>query len=162
MTTEAVPVPGVGVTVEYNVPATMRDGITLAADVYRPEGEGPWPVILMRLPYDKTSAENISYTDPSWYARQGYLVVVQDVRGTAASDGEFIPFQHEAEDGYDTIEWAARLPEWVNASEFRACKVYFTTEEISDPKCQCEPIVIRLGAEGWNIRDESNCRPTSR
>lgn len=110
MTTEAVPVPGVGVTVEYNVPATMRDGITLAADVYRPEGEGPWPVILMRLPYDKTSAENISYTDPSWYARQGYLVVVQDVRGTAASDGEFIPFQHEAEDGYDTIEWAAKLP----------------------------------------------------
>lgn len=63
---------------------------------------------------------------------------------------------------FEPREWAARLPEWVNASEFRACKVYFTTEEISDPKCQCEPIVIRLGAEGWNIRDESNCRPTSR
>ncbi|MEZ4561326.1 MAG: CocE/NonD family hydrolase [Thermomicrobiales bacterium] len=110
MTSEATAVPGVGVTVEYNVPATMRDGTTLYADVYRPEGDGPWPVILMRLPYDKTSAENISYADPSWYARQGYLVVVQDVRGTAASDGEFVPFQHEAEDGYDTIEWAARLP----------------------------------------------------
>ncbi len=64
----------------------------------------------MRLPYDKTSAENISYTDPSWYARQGYLVVVQDVRGSSGIDGEFVPFQHEAEDGYDTIEWAARLP----------------------------------------------------
>ncbi len=109
-TSDAVAVPGVGVSVEYNVPAAMRDGTMLYADVYRPDGAGPWPVILMRLPYDKTSAENISYTDPSWYARQGYLVVVQDVRGTAASDGEFIPFQHEAEDGYDTIEWAARLP----------------------------------------------------
>ena len=103
-------VPGAGVTVEYNVPAAMRDGTKLFADVYRPEGDGPWPVILMRLPYDKTSAENISYSDPSWYARQGYLVVVQDVRGTAASDGEFVPFKHEAEDGYDTIEWAAKLP----------------------------------------------------
>ncbi|MCA9863671.1 MAG: CocE/NonD family hydrolase, partial [Thermomicrobiales bacterium] len=113
MTSEATAVPGVGVTVEYNVPATMRDGTTLYADVYRPEGDGPWPVILMRLPYDKTSAENISYADPSWYARQGYLVVVQDVRGTAASDGEFVPFQHEAEDGYDTIEWAAAQP-WSN------------------------------------------------
>ncbi|MFT4038770.1 MAG: CocE/NonD family hydrolase [Thermomicrobiales bacterium] len=110
MTTEAVPVPGVDVQVAYNVPATMRDGVTLYADVYRPAGNGPWPVILMRLPYDKTSAENISYTDPSWYARQGYLVVVQDVRGRCASEGEFTPFQYEAEDGYDTIEWAAHLP----------------------------------------------------
>lgn len=110
MTATAAPVAGAGVTVEYNVPAVMRDGTTLYADVYRPEGEGPWPVILMRLPYDKTSAENISYTDPSWYARQGYLVVVQDVRGTAASEGDFVPFQHEAEDGYDTVEWAATLP----------------------------------------------------
>ncbi|MCA9880362.1 MAG: CocE/NonD family hydrolase, partial [Thermomicrobiales bacterium] len=109
-TTSAVSVPGVGVTVEYNVPAVMRDGTTLYADFYRPESNGPWPVILMRLPYDKTSAENISYTDPSWYARQGYLVVVQDVRGTAASEGEFVPFQHEADDGYDTVEWAATLP----------------------------------------------------
>ena len=74
-TSRQVAVPGVGVNVEYNVPATMRDGTTLYADVYRPEGEGPWPVILIRLPYDKTSAENISYTDPSWYARHGSLRV---------------------------------------------------------------------------------------
>jgi putative CocE/NonD family hydrolase len=104
------PLPGLpGVTLERNVACQMRDGVTLAADVYRPQGEGPFPVILMRLPYDKTSAENIAYTDPSWYARHGYMVVVQDVRGRWASQGEFTPFLHEAEDGYDTIEWAARL-----------------------------------------------------
>ena len=80
------------------------------ADVYRPAGEGPFPVILMRLPYDKTQAENITYSHPSWYAQRGYMVVVQDVRGYWASEGEFTPFLHEAEDGYDTIEWAARLP----------------------------------------------------
>jgi putative CocE/NonD family hydrolase len=105
------PLPGLpGVTLERNVPARMRDGVTLSADVYRPAAEGPFPVILMRLPYDKTSAENIAYADPSWYARHGYIVVVQDTRGRFASEGEFIPFMHEAEDGYDTIEWAARLP----------------------------------------------------
>jgi putative CocE/NonD family hydrolase len=105
------PLPGLPeVTLQQGVPCRVRDGTTLYADVYRPAGEGPFPVILMRLPYDKTSAENITYADPSWYARQGYLVVIQDVRGRDASEGEFIPFLHEAEDGYDTIEWAARLP----------------------------------------------------
>lgn len=99
-----------GVTVERDVPLEMRDGVTLRADVYRPVGEGPWPVILMRLPYDKTGAENITYAHPSWYCRHGYVVVVQDCRGRWASDGEWYPFRDEAEDGYDTIEWAARLP----------------------------------------------------
>lgn len=105
------PLPGMPeMTLERDVPCQMRDGVTLAADIYRPGGEGPWPVILMRLPYDKTSAENITYADPSWYARQGYMVVIQDNCGRCASHGEFVPFVREAEDGYDTIEWAARLP----------------------------------------------------
>ena len=105
------PLPGLPqVTMQRNVPCRMRDGVTLYADVYRPAGEGPFPVILMRLPYDKTQAENITYSHPSWYAQRGYMVVVQDVRGYWASEGEFTPFLNEAEDGYDTIEWAARLP----------------------------------------------------
>jgi len=99
------------VEVRRDVPATMRDGTTLYADIYQPEGEGPYPALLMRLPYDKIGAETITYAHPTWYARQGYLVVVQDVRGRYRSEGEFYPFRHEAEDGYDTIEWAATLPE---------------------------------------------------
>jgi len=98
------------ITVEYDVPARMRDGTTLYADVYRPSHGGPFPVVLMRVPYDKSQAENLTYHHPAWYARQGFMVVVQDTRGRWRSEGEFYPFQFEAADGYDTVEWAASLP----------------------------------------------------
>ena len=84
----ARPLPGLPeVTVQRNVPCRLRDGVTLYADVYRPAGEGPYPVLLIRLPYDKTQAENITYSHPSWYAQHGYMVVVQDVRGYWARRG---------------------------------------------------------------------------
>src|SRR6185503_4638193 len=60
------------VLVERNVPARMRDGTILYADIYRPKGDGPWPVLLIRQPYDKTQPEGITYAHPSWYARYGY------------------------------------------------------------------------------------------
>lgn len=105
------PLPGFpGITVERNVPTTMRDGVTLYSDIYRPSTDEPLPVILMRLPYDKTQALNVSYSHPAWYASQGYIVVCQDTRGRYASEGVWYPFQHEADDGYETIEWAAALP----------------------------------------------------
>jgi putative CocE/NonD family hydrolase len=88
----------------------MRDGAVLYADIYRPKGDGPWPVLLMRHPYDKTQPEDISYAHPIWYARYGYMVVIQDVRGRWASEGEWYPFKHEGADGYDTVVWAAELP----------------------------------------------------
>ena len=100
-----------GVTVERDVSATMRDGTVLLADVYRPKEEGPHPVLLSRHPYDKQAAlSNFGYAHPAWYAERGYLVVVQDCRGRYLSDGDFTPFLNESEDGYDTVEWAARLP----------------------------------------------------
>ncbi|HTD46925.1 MAG TPA: CocE/NonD family hydrolase, partial [bacterium] len=88
----------------------MRDGVSLNADLYVPEGPGPFPVLLMRSPYNKTQGQDSVYAHPSWYARRGYMVVVQDVRGRWTSGGDWYPFAHEAEDGYDTVEWAARLP----------------------------------------------------
>ncbi len=109
----AVTLPGQpAITVEYDVPCAMRDGVELRSDVYRPAdaSTGPWPVLLMRLPYDKTQAENLTYAHPSWYARRGYMVVIQDCRGRWASDGEWYPFRDEATDGFDTIAWAAGLP----------------------------------------------------
>jgi putative CocE/NonD family hydrolase len=100
-----------GVEVERDAECAMRDGVVLRADIYRPLGGGAHPVLLIRLPYDKTAADsNFGYSHPSWYARQGYLVVAQDTRGRYRSDGTFTPFAQEAEDGYDTIEWAAALP----------------------------------------------------
>jgi putative CocE/NonD family hydrolase len=88
----------------------MRDGTLLYADIYRPVGVEPLPVLLQRLPYGKTSAHSIHYAHPSWYARHGYVVIVQDTRGRWSSEGEWYPFFNEAPDGIDTIEWARSLP----------------------------------------------------
>src|SRR5207244_4300949 len=99
------------VTIERDVDCPLPDGVVLRADVYRPATEVSLPVLLMRLPYNKTTAgANWGYAHPAWYASRGYVVAVQDVRGRFASDGDFYPFRDEAGDGYKTVEWAARLP----------------------------------------------------
>ena len=99
------------ITVELDVPATMRDGTVLRANVYRPAGEGAWPVLLTRLPYGKDLPLGTTALDPVQAARRGYIVVVQDTRGRFASDGQgWEPFRGEPEDGYDTVCWAAGLP----------------------------------------------------
>ena len=98
------------VRVQLDVPATMRDGTTLMSNVYRPAADGEYPVLLARLPYGKDLPLNAAYLDPVRAVRRGYVVVIQDVRGRYASAGGFTPFVREFEDGYDTIEWAARLP----------------------------------------------------
>jgi putative CocE/NonD family hydrolase len=96
------------VTVEENVPARMRDGITLLADIYRPNTAGKFPVLLQRTPYSKTNEWDGGFFFRA--AAQGYVVVVQDVRGRYNSEGTWYPFLHEAQDGYDAVEWAAALP----------------------------------------------------
>ncbi|HEV7934387.1 MAG TPA: CocE/NonD family hydrolase [Actinomadura sp.] len=93
-----------------DVPARMRDGTVLRANVFTPAGPGDHPVILMRLPYNKDTAQTYVYAQPDFYAAHCYVVVIQDVRGQYKSDGSFYTFRNEAADGYDTIEWAARLP----------------------------------------------------
>ncbi|MBW4647428.1 MAG: CocE/NonD family hydrolase [Kastovskya adunca ATA6-11-RM4] len=87
-----------------------RDGMRLDADIYRPEGEGEFPVLLMRQPYRRAIASTVVYAHPTWYAAQGYIVVIQDVRGRGTSEGEFELFAHEVEDGVDAVNWAASLP----------------------------------------------------
>jgi uncharacterized protein len=97
------------VTIERQIPIAMRDGVNLTADIYRPKGvDTPLPVLLMRLPYGRAIASTVTYAHPSWYAMQGYIVVIQDVRGCGTSEGEFYPFRHEYEDGYDTVCWCAK------------------------------------------------------
>ncbi|MGD2129146.1 MAG: CocE/NonD family hydrolase [Lysobacterales bacterium] len=96
-------------TVESNVPVAMRDGVLLRADVIRPRASGRYPTLLYRTPYGKRRAVD-EYTTFREAVERGYAVVLQDVRGRYASAGEFVPYQHEGHDGYDTIEWAARQP----------------------------------------------------
>lgn len=87
----------------------MRDGTVLRANVYRPLADGLSPVLLTRLPYGKDLPLGTSMLDPVQAARRGYMVVVQDTRGRFTSDGDWEPFRCEAEDGYDTVAWAAGL-----------------------------------------------------
>ncbi|WP_172368929.1 CocE/NonD family hydrolase [Sporosarcina jiandibaonis] len=97
--------------VEREVPCTVRDGVTLYANIYRPQGDGQFPVLLSRLPYNKNLPEfSHRYIDPIRIAMNGYVVIIQDVRGRFASEGVFEPYIQELEDGYDTVEWAAKLP----------------------------------------------------
>jgi putative CocE/NonD family hydrolase len=91
---------------EGNVAVAMRDGTILRTDIYRPKGDGPFPVIVVRTPYNKytNAAEGIKA------AGRGYVFIIQDCRGREGSGGEWYPFRSEASDGYDTVEWAAALP----------------------------------------------------
>lgn len=97
---------------EKNVPAVMRDGTTLYADVYRPDGEGKYPVLLQRMPYNKDFLPlSTMVLDPLAAAHRGYVVIIQDVRGRFASEGDtFYIYKNEFNDGYDSVEWAASLP----------------------------------------------------
>lgn len=102
----------VGLIVDTDSRMTTRDGVPLAADVYRPADDACHPVLLHRTPYDRTNPTLVSalVADPVWLARRGYAVVVQDVRGRFGSGGEIDFFHQELDDGYDAVEWAAAQP----------------------------------------------------
>jgi len=94
------------IVVEKNIAMKTRDGVTLRADIYRPAADGSYPVLLTRTPYNKDNTASFGQEG----AARGFMVVVQDVRGRFASEGEWYPFKHETDDGYDTVEWVAALP----------------------------------------------------
>ena len=86
------------------------DGVELVSRLWYPPGSGPWPVLLMRQPYGRAIASTPTYAHPRWYAEHGFLVVVQDVRGTGDSHGSFAGFAQEARDSAETVLWARQLP----------------------------------------------------
>ena len=91
----------------------MRDGVNLAANISLPDGDGPWPVVLTRTPYNKDGRRARSADDDSpreqggQYLEKGIAYVSQDCRGRFASEGEYQAFLDDMEDGYDTVEWLA-------------------------------------------------------
>ncbi|MCH9009068.1 MAG: CocE/NonD family hydrolase [Chloroflexi bacterium] len=100
----------------FDLPLKMRDGTTLYADVFRPDTSDSVPALLQRTPYDKSSpASRTGTLDAVRAAMNGYAVVIQDVRGRYASEGEFYTFMNEINDGSDTIEWLAGQP-WCSGS----------------------------------------------
>ena len=94
---------------------TTRDGTILRADIYHNPDSEPQPVLVCRTPYNKLLSRYQGHAID--IAKGGYTVVVQDMRGRYASDGEYFWMwrdKHETtdiQDGYDTIEWAAKLPQ---------------------------------------------------
>ena len=105
-----------GVVERRDVMVPMRDGVLLATDVYRPadedgrELEERRPAVLIRLPYGKDEPYTSMPAHGRYWARKGYVCVVQDVRGKFKSEGEWFPVVHEADDGYDCIDWVAAQP----------------------------------------------------
>jgi len=87
----------------------MRDDVRLNTRVFLPAGEGPWPVILTRTPYNQESYARRA----ARYTNEGYAFVSQDFRGRFKSEGAYDPYQTDMEDGYDTIEWIA-AQSWCN------------------------------------------------
>jgi uncharacterized protein len=94
------------ITFEPDVAMKTRDGVTLYADIFRPKADGQFPVLLQRTPYGKNNDISIALRG----AARGYVMIIQDVRGRFASEGEWYVFKHESADGYDAVEWAAALP----------------------------------------------------
>ena len=99
------------VIIERDVTVPMRDDVNLAADLYFPAADGrpldgKLPAVLQRTPYQKESYENMG----SFFAKHGYLSMVQDCRGRFKSGGDFFPFRDEPQDGYDTVVWLANHP----------------------------------------------------
>lgn len=88
----------------------MRDGVKLAANIWRPKAEGRYPAILMRSPYGKMDEK---WEEAKHYTEAGYVMVVQDCRGRGKSEGVWDPFRYDVEDGFDTQEWVGQQS-WCN------------------------------------------------
>jgi putative CocE/NonD family hydrolase len=101
--------PAESIVIERDAMIPTRDGVQLATDVYRPNAPGRFTVLLHRTPYDKGNDELTSQA--VFFAENGYVVAVQDLRGRYGSGGVFQKYNDlDAFDGYDTIEWLARQP----------------------------------------------------
>jgi uncharacterized protein len=112
-----------------DVMVSMRDGVRLSTDIYRPARNGKpvpgrFPVILERTPYGKTvvSRSELSVKDPTaksradvarFFVSRGYVVIYQDCRGRYGSEGEFVKYLSDGYDGYDCCAWIVRQP-WCN------------------------------------------------
>ncbi|MSP13597.1 MAG: CocE/NonD family hydrolase [Chloroflexi bacterium] len=145
--------------IERNVAIPMRDGTILKSDIYRPDTDRPVPAIVSRLPYNKDLLTMQNYALVSVRAAEaGFAVVFQDTRGRYQSEGEFYPFMHEGQDGYDTVEWVAAQP-WCSgavgmsgASYFGATQWLAAVEQPPHLKAIFPIITASEYYEGWTYQ----------
>ena len=105
------------VAVEADIRVRLRDGVNLATDVHRPARDGVpvsarFPVILERTPYGKSAPSRTESRAQiaAHFVRHGYIVIYQDCRGRHGSEGEFVKYLSDAEDGADTVAWILDQP----------------------------------------------------
>src|SRR3954451_11674603 len=123
----------------------MRDGAVLRADVYLPATEGPHPTILLRSPYGRGGQFAGMLALP--YAARGYAVVLQSVRGTFGSGGEFERVVREAEDGQDTVAWLRDQP-WFDGRLAMLGPSYLAYTQWAlalDPPPELKAMVLHIG-----------------
>lgn len=136
----------------------LVDGTVLVADVWRPAGPGRYPVMLMRQPYGRRIASTVVLSHPAWFAAQGYVVVVQDVRGCGDSTGRFTPLLTEADDGAATLSWAAELPGSdgrvaTYGFSYHAITQYFALAGAAKTRTKRPDAMIPIMG-GWGIADD--------
>lgn len=152
------------VTIDYDLDVPMRDGVSLRADLFRPAGADRWPVVIIRTPYDRQLGSAFGMQmNAVQLAAAGYAVVVQDVRGRFASEGDFYPFIHEGSDGVDSIAWCAEQP-WSNGrvgmtgSSYVGYVQVLAAKECPDALKAWVPGVTTLDArDGWVYEGDAFC-----
>ena len=130
---------------------TLRDGTVLLGDLYRPRGTDPLPVVLIRTPYGRTSLLGRLFAVV--LARRGFQVLVQSVRGTFGSGGDFRPYTDEHEDGLDTLAWVREQP-WCDGRVSTTGASYFGHTQWAVAPYADPPLVSSsLHITGARIRD---------
>ncbi|WP_197022370.1 CocE/NonD family hydrolase [Candidatus Blastococcus massiliensis] len=139
-----LPAPLNAVQVRRDEAVPMRDGATLRADVYLPTTPGPHPTVLLRSPYGRGPGFG---TMAIPYAERGYAVVLQSVRGTFGSSGEFTPVVHEEHDGQDTVAWLREQP-WFDGRLGTLGPSYLAYTQWAlalDPPPELQAMVLHIG-----------------
>jgi putative CocE/NonD family hydrolase len=145
-----LPAPTTHFTVQYGVPVPMRDGVELLADHYTPQTASPAGTILVRCPYGRGFPFSLGFG--SVYAARGYHVVIQSVRGTFGSGGEFTPMVHEMADGADTVEWL-RHQNWFTGSFATIGMSYLGFTQwalLMDPPPELAAAIITVGPHDFS------------
>lgn len=134
----------------------LKDGVKLISRIWQPEGDGPWPALLMRQPYGREIASTLTYAHPTWWASKGYLVIIQDVRGQGGSEGIFQGFSQEANDTSETHEWVRTL-EGCNGKLGLYGFSYQGLTQLTGKEFSTPPDCLSPAMTGLSIRDHWCC-----
>ena len=156
---------------DRNIYATMRDGVRLACDIYRPDSEGRFPALLSISPYGKECQAqkipprpfNADYAcieagDTEYLVARGYVHVIADVRGCGHSEGSFsVCSLAEQQDGYDLVEWLAEQP-WCDGNVGMVGISYFAVTQNLIAAQQPPHLKAIFPHDGWSdmYRDVSH------